>query len=352
MRNTLLFPYYGEYIPMFALGNDYVISEVVTLAGSGFEGKDVGSAIMLPEQGMTVGTDFDTALGKCDVLLITESGDEEVICEHIKDAVRKAVYAQKEIVSARVLPQELIEEITVSNLPFTYLPEHSNVILEPDTNSLQELGVPVIAVGGLFGFADEFEVLTSLVKAFRDKGLRVSGVGCSNYCPLFDLHTLPDFMLPKHLDDDDRVLMFNYYLAQIEKEERPDLIFVQLPKGMIKYSDEIPNSFGVLPFIISQSVNVDIFICCSIFDGFPIKFWTSISKFIENRFGFKIDCVHMSTTSIFQPETNEDKKISTFKVPLSVVSQALFPDGDIPVVNALTEEGLNKIVSYIENTLS
>lgn len=41
MKKTLLYPYSGEYLPLFSCGSEYDVRCAVALLGTGYEGKDI-----------------------------------------------------------------------------------------------------------------------------------------------------------------------------------------------------------------------------------------------------------------------------------------------------------------------
>ena len=97
------------------------------------------------------------------------------------------------------------------------------------------------------------------MRAFRERGYRASGVLDRCYAGLFSLHPMPSF-LKEGAEETDKIYRFNAYLKQLEQSERPDVLFVQLPGGMLKYNDQIPNDFGVYGYLISQAVQPDCFV--------------------------------------------------------------------------------------------
>lgn len=355
MESTLIYPYCGEYIPMFHCCNHYAIDHVVSLRGTGYENKDAGEANLLSSQSIFVETDFEKCLASSDTLLITEEEKSEKVLAKAIEAMEFAGRQKKKVICAMELNDEVLAHVRSVCSDFLYLPEQACEYLDIESQGLKKINTPVVFVGGLFGDTEEFAVLCRLTEYFRKKNFRVSGIGCSTYCELLDLHTMPRFMQAgRSKTDNDRVIMFNHFLAQIEREEKPDIIFVQLPYGMMKFDDYTPNTFGIMAYIIAQSVCPDYFVCCSFYDRFPPEFWSAISTFIQGRFGFQLDCVHMTNLALFYPDILEEQKLSTYRIPLSKVNEVIndnMGDGNIPVVNALTDEGLCLLAKHIENSL-
>lgn len=164
------------------------------------------------------------------------------------------------------------------------------------------------------------------------------------------LHTYPEYLIHGGTTDNDRIIRFNLFLSQLEHREKPDVLLIQLPGGLLRFNDAILNGFGIVPYFIAQAASCDYFICCSINDCFNQAFWKSISDDFKYRYGHEIDCVHLSNVSVSMMESMETKHLEYYRTPpekICLDEQRAQNSRDIPVDDLLDEPAFARLMDDI-----
>lgn len=122
--------------------------------------------------------------------------------------------------------------------------------------------VPVIGVGGLISSSDTLEAVLSLRNYFLKEGHTVSCITKSSLGLLFGMHSHGPIFDNMSLSEEKKILLLNQITRAVVGRERPELVIVELPDAVMKYSDDAPNGFGIRTYMLSQAVDLDCFICC------------------------------------------------------------------------------------------
>lgn len=284
-----------------ALSEAYAVAALVAPRGWSMEGRDGGAFDGREPLGLTVGSDLEGALASCDALLVPPGEHGASLRQKTLQAMERAAVLGKDILCALELSPEELGALralcTRSGADLRYDAggfEQETAGSPSGSRALNGLDTPVVYVGELLAGLHAEDILLSLVRAFRERGYRASGVLDRCYAGLFSLHPMPSF-LKEGAEETDKIYRFNAYLKQLEQSERPDVLFVQLPGGMLKYNDQIPNDFGVYGYLISQAVQPDCFVLSVPYGQGDPAFYAGLSDCFAKRFGFEIDCAVMST---------------------------------------------------------
>ena len=353
MKQTItVYPYHPQHYPVVAawdgLCEEYMLQAVVSDSGSGLCGKDAAYAIARENSGILVSSDVNTAIDQSDALMILSGDLSEPPHEGAVDAMRYAVSKGKKVFCAAKASD--IQKSTLSCVSF--LKEETGVaaVSSVELRQVYPITIPVIFVGSLFDQTDEDYVSLQLISRLKSKGVRVSGFGTDLCCHFLGLHTYPEYLLNGGITDTERIMQFNAFLHEIERKERPDVLVMQLPTALLRFNDFIINSFGIVPYLIAQSVVCDYFICCSANDRYNQEFWKNISKDFTYRYGHPIDVVHLSGSTINYMESLERRMLAYFRVgklKLQMDTQQALNTDDMLVCDLTDNMQINAVLDDI-----
>lgn len=361
MKRICIYPYNSDCDAFLRhsdlLEKNYSICEIVSLKGWGFAGK----VLSFNSVNYEVKCSLDELADEYDILFVPEfqamQDIEDMIVEEIVENSHKA----KMIMCATKLTESNIQKL-IKNCSFKYLIEtdicNRNEIL-PEISSIDEniehINVPVIAVAGLWENTDKFETSLILREKLLNEGYKVSQVGTRNYCELFGFHSFPKFMLDGKISEIKKPILFNRFIKKIVEAENPDVIIIGVPGSIQTLNEKYTNRFGILPFIIFQSLIVDFLVICTFYECNSIDFLNKISNLCEYKFGCTVDAYHMSNLFIDLIETNEKEQVFTNRVPRDLVQKTLndnYNESTVPILNVYENSNQDKLLELIYNKLS
>lgn len=317
-KRLLIYPYDFQAAPIVRyreLINDYEISNLVSPKGWCVAGKDAGAMDMTPPVNMEIENDFDTALNSCDAVLFSDTVGVGDFNKMIKPKLIQAAKAGKDILCQAMLDEALANQIKAeceqNSREFRHLGEKDKngekyrSIAESIDDDLKEIMTPVIFVLGLLEKTGKFDLQLAIRKELTKIGYKVGQVGTRNNCDLFGFHSFPKFMFSTDLTESEKIRLFNRYIKEIEVKEQPEVIVIGVPGGVMPYSKTLTANFGVTAFEISHAVKPDAVIM-ALHDGeYQTDTFDSLSKMCIYRYGYEIDCFHMTNTQVNHNDSDE-----------------------------------------------
>lgn len=365
-KNVTFYPFSCDTMPLVnylaEFCPEYQIRHLVSPQGLGLTEKNAAVADNRLPMDFVVCDDLTAALSQDDVLLIAEGDLENPAARNPLDVMQAAVNCKKEILCTAELTPETLAEIRKQSkenkIGFHYAVydewnhKYLNEIkMKYDPKEFYTPTANVLFVGQLTKYSNTFEVFLMLSQQLRKAGYRVTAVGDKKYCELLGLHSLPSFLRGTNDCETDKIVYFNHYIQYLDQKEHPDFIIVQIPEGIMRYSHEIPNGFGVYAYLISQAVQPDFFICTMPYQ-ISNEYFNSISEGVENRLGFGIDAIHISNIIPDRIEMNEQLALSMIHVEEAEVDkqiESIRNSGkiEIPIYDLLNQRDQNQVVDEL-----
>lgn len=301
--------------------------QAVVFSGMGVTGRDIACLANDPPTGIPARSDFGGTLSSCGCLLIpsapprSDSSDPAV-----RTALSLAREQKKPVFCAYPLPEEEAEAVRsafqAEGVPFHYLaperPDLASCLSPTDLQYLYHPEVPVMMAGGLFDCPDNLEILLGLGEKLRREGYRVSGVLSAPEGALWGFHAYPRGFLGVKEGAAAETLYLSHYMQYLIQEENPDVFLVQIPGGALKYSERIPNDFGICAYLLSQFCQPDFYILSMpVSNGYEALLERSLQH-LQNVCGFTVDAVHLTNRMV-----EEDYLYNTGKLEFLHHSQEL-----------------------------
>lgn len=126
------------------------------------------------------------------------------------------------------------------------------------------------------------------------EGLRVSQISSRRYCDYLGMHSFPDFMFENQYSEKEKILLFNHWVKQIELYEKPDVILLGVPGGIIPYNDTFVNYFGITPYEVLQAVRPDSLILGLPYKEYTSEFFEEMNRLTTYHFGVSVDSFTIS----------------------------------------------------------
>lgn len=357
---TMIYPFDIESVPLVrhnALINDFNITEIISPNGWGLNKKDAGYIDGGKSIGMIIDNDFDKGLEKCDTVLFTEPSNKIDVNNVLYPKIIKAAKKSKNIICTLELEKEMTEKIndicSENRKMFKNFTNKFKEVVHPENEEIYNIDVPVIFVTGVSERTNKLEIQIVLREYIKKMGYKVSQVGTRNNCELMGFHSFPKFMYNNLLTESEKIVLFNYYIKTILIEEKPDVIIIGLPGGIISFNNKFTNRFGVLAYEISQAVKPDVTVLGIPYVEIPNEHLYNISICSKYRFGFDIDCYSISNSFLNVSSSQLMNKLQYTTVGYDAVEKRkkIYSSSKIPVYNILNEDDAKKMSELLINKL-
>lgn len=368
MYEAAVYPYTKEFVPYISFDipemlRDICIKFLVSPRGFMLDGKNASVVDRRPQTAYMVTSDFEAAITDSTAMLIPDGNYNAKLYRNIINKALLTLQRGKHVICLLKLELKdqlcLMEESANHKAEFIYMLDDKleNYGLEASKEPLYRPDASIIFVGELVKDMNGIDIALMAVSHFKKMEYKVSAVLPSSAAGLFGMYNSDIIFGPNsNYSEEDKIILFNKLIRFIDINEAPDIIVIKLPGGMMTFNELLPNSFGIYAYMVSNAVTPDYFIC-----SFPYDFYYSqsvlekYSELFEKRFGYRLDCAHISNLMLDLTHLVEDQSFRHITVELEDVMAILdgFKDmGDIQIVNALSMAGRNSLLKDIENSLS
>jgi peptide maturation system protein (TIGR04066 family) len=328
MKKLLIFPFTKDMCPLVRYRDTldgYDLISAVPEKGFGWEGKDICELDGGKTTGFILGSSFETELKRCDTVLLnpdkTSLNKEE---RHkyeafIKDAGKELLTLAKNAVS--IFDADIFQ------------------------NKLKDVPVPVIMVMGLGENCQKFDIQIGLRKAFQKEGYKVAQYGTKKYSGLFGFDALPE--LPE-LTLEKKVYIYNHLFSEKYNIERPDVMIIGVPGGIMPYDACDYGRFGEDALALSYAGSPDAAVL-SYYFTFPTKEYFELYRQLA-RFRFGIDNLFFHASNTNADEDKRHGKLSFLTLDSKVALNALAEhDIELPpqIFNIFISESCERIYQSI-----
>lgn len=355
-EKLLIYPFDYEMLPALnriLCEDKYDVSGIVSFGGWGYIGKDAGNIIYGGTKGIIISNDFYTELSKCDTVLFCKSDNEIVDFKSIIEKMTESLKMKKNVICFYKLDKEIkcmLEEIAHSQDVYfrIYVSEY-----EADINydlkrllKLSDFNAAIVFVMGISENTNKYGVEIGLQKNFQKDGYKSILIGSKTYGSFFDDYNVPSFMYDNSVMDYEKPLLFNKYVKDIEEKEKPDVIIIGVPGGIMPIDKKNTNRFGMLAYQISCALSADVTILCNHFNFFDDEYFNYMNPLMKYRFGKEVDCMYINNSVI--DLINED-------VQGDVSYIHVFPEKVVREVKRIAKENIfadiDKLYDYVLNLL-
>lgn len=148
---------------------------------------------------------------------------------------------------------------------------------------LLDIKTPIVVIFGSGDQTNTDKIQINLVRRFIKKGYFVSSISVVRDSIIPNAHVFP-FELFQNREDYRQILAFNHYVHELCKGEKPDLLIIEAPYGILPINNLIHNDFGSLAFKISSALNIDLGILSLYCSGYTREFFEKMELLFQYRF--------------------------------------------------------------------
>ncbi len=299
--NAVLFPYDIQSEPLLRypmLLDNISIQALVSPIGFGLDG------VLICKNGMeyTVLRDVrEVEIEGSASLLVVESF-HEIDYTVIKEQIEKSAQMGWNIILARNFTDTEYSEIALLcrqyNVHMSKMGKENLFKVNEDIKEISAIHTPVIAVIGSGRRCGKFELQTEIYSQMLSKGYKVSAVTSRKFCIFAGMHSYPDFMYNSHIDETRKILAYNQYIKYIEEKEKPEVIIIGIPGGIMPLSAKKPESFGINAYEILNAIKPDFVVASLYRDDYREEYFEEMNRLLAYRFNTPADCYFMSSTSL------------------------------------------------------
>ncbi|MGE5630834.1 MAG: TIGR04066 family peptide maturation system protein [Caulobacteraceae bacterium] len=358
---AVIYPYDNESSFLFKyndLNMKFDAAVAVAPNGWGLTGKDVGKISGSGHIGIKVNNSFEDCYGGSDSIIIADSNMElnfDIIYDNIANEVKKG----KNVICMKRLEEEHYQslyDICRSNgTAFEYLKGDDRMIAAGVYDeTLLDIKSPVIFVAGVTRRTGKFDLQLALRKEMLEAGYKVSQIGTKNFCEIFGFHSFPDFMYSSTMNEATKIIMFNRFVKAVESSEKPDVIIIGIPGGVMPINKQFTDGFGVLAFLAAQAVKPDAAILSVLYEDYLPEYFREIDNFCKYRFGYNVDCFNLSNIKFDYQQSGDSGKKCYSVIDSSFINEKAEKCSSCgkPVYNLLNSIDMKNMSTHIINLLS
>lgn len=360
-----IYPFNEQFNPILrheTLLNRYEIVHLISPAGWGLGGMDAGYADGGRCLGKIVTNNFDEALESCDTIVFIDSYHQLDFKQYIYPKIKQSVEASKNIICILDLEPIVVEETgnlcKNNGVYFKYFGSKKDHNEVPNYNITREniykINTPVIFVLSISEKTHKFEIQLTLRESLIGMGYKVSQVGTRSYSNMLGFHSFPEFMYGTSVTDSMKIVMFNRFIKAIEDNEKPDVMIIGIPGGLLPFNDEFTNRFGILAFEISNAVTPDASVLCLPYNEYKQEDLEHLFISIRYKLGFDIDCYNLSNIQPDWMNIAKGVEVSFATISSDFVDEkrANLQKAGLPIYNVLNPEDAEKIVLKLVDKLA
>ncbi|MBP1904018.1 peptide maturation system protein (TIGR04066 family) [Paenibacillus turicensis] len=332
MKKLAIYPYHKQNCPIARykhLLEGYELTSIITAKGWGGNGQDASFF----DGGVSVGigmTDtFEEGIKDSDAVLFLEPLSDKLLSTYpAKFGIVKR-YDKEIIITTQVEEKLLLLGVERNELlNYTVLNPDRKVnfevlLHEQADGKLAKIDIPILLVLGMGENCNKFELQLSARNYFLKKGYKVSQLGTKNFSPLFGFSALPGFLYAKDIFVQDKIIAFNHYVQQIAITEKPDVIIIGAPGGIIPINNNNTNHFGLIPYMISNAVKTDITILSTYFNYYNVEVLNEFRKCCKYRFNCITDYINIANTRYMLNPENVDQSVDYMSLTSEYVLEQL-----------------------------
>lgn len=299
-RKYLLYPY-SDQIYGLAKGlllNDENI-DIMAPIGTGLVDKDMAYAVNRNEMKKIVKSIKEIEYKNYDTLIISSH-----ICYRLcKNEILEIIsYSKKENIDIIYLGEE--EEINkilesydkYSSDSFKNIKEIKAMINRYNQLNLPLYNpkTPIVYIGGLLETIDSFDIALQMKLTMEKLGYKVALITKETDGRFFGATDYPKTFMNRDESIENQILSINRWIQAIDYIEKPDIILMDIPKGMMQYSNSFYNTFGIYTYMIAQTIPPD-YLILTIPQTVVVKeYIEEIDQYFKNTIGKNIDVLNIT----------------------------------------------------------
>lgn len=299
--NAVLFPYDIQSEPLLqysTLLENISIQALVAPVGFGLS----GVPICKNDMEYTVVDDVGEVEGGDVLSLLVVESFHELDFAVIKEQIEKSAQMGWNILLARNFTNteynEIVNICRQHNVHISELGKEHIFDVNKDIKEISEIHTPIIAIMGSGCRCGKFELQAEICTQMLRRKYKVSAITSRKSCVFTGMHPYPDFMYDLYMDETKKIIGYNQYIKHIEEQEKPEIIIIGIPGGIMPLSAKKPESFGIYAYEILNAIKPDFMVFSLYKDDYQEEYFEEMNRLLTYRFNTPADCYFMSNTSL------------------------------------------------------
>ena len=361
-EKEVIYPFDSELLPIIKHKNlikNYKIVGLVSPTGWGYNSSNEIYMDFMREGSIEVHSELNHFFSNCDTVLFSDSYTNLDFENDIFSQMVECVKMKKNILSFLNIDskyQKRINKLCKENGVYfkNYLVKVEKDFDKIISESIIKISTPIIFVLGVAQKTQKFEIQLALREKFINEGYKVSQIGSRRYSEFLGFHSFPDFMYNHSIGEINKIVLFNRLIAQIEMEEKPDVIIIGIPGGVMKLNNIMTNKFGVFSYEISQAVTPDVAIFSTFYEDYTPEYFMRINNSIKYKLGYEVDCFNLANVQFDWDNAHEVQRPVYLTLSSKFIDEKIesFKQGDVPLFNVLNESDTENMFRFIVDKLS
>lgn len=356
-KKYLLYPYSHEtygLVKGFLLNNEAM--DVIAPIGAGLINKDISYAVNRTSTGIIVKDFREIDFKDYDTVIISSHMKDKLyedemleILDCIKKTNTEVIYLGKDEeidIRLKSCNRIVLDETQKINDKIETMIRRYNELDMP----LYKPKVPIVYIGGILETIDSFDIGLQIKVTMERAGYKVSLISKEMDGKIFGTMDYPMDFMAKNISPENQIISVNRYIQAIDYVEKPDIILMDIPKGMMQYSNSFHNSFGIYAYMIAQTIKPDYFILTvpqAVLDGEYIE---EINQYFKSTIKKEIDILNVSN-AIYDVGTQTidelDKPLYISEKDMDVIVDGTGKDYELSLVNLNRREDIDFIINNI-----
>lgn len=336
----------SEIIRYREMIRNYEIVQIISPSGWGLSQKDAGDVDGGKATGYIIRDEIDCDIEYDFVLMLTPIA-ENLLHQVYNIYLKKVIQDGKMIVCTKRNRDFLVN---------TFDECENNIILieekaEYEIKRMGKIDTPIVVVSGTHEFTHKFTIQLELKRYLESNGYKVALVGSKNFSKIFDCYQFPEFMF-QNITEREKVLAFQGYIRNIEKNVEPDIIIIGVPGGMMPFSEKFPGNFGITLYEVMLAIQPDVFVLSCLYEEYDNEYFEEIKNVAKYRFGAEVDCFNISTFQVDINESDQNDSLHYFRLSYEIVDAMIKKlEPQIPIFNVSNGADGTRMAEFITHRL-
>ena len=143
-----------------------------------------------------------------------------------------------------------------------------------------------------------------------------------HYSELFGFHSFPSFMYSKYIGEIQKVFLFREYINNIVNRERPQVLIIGAPHGIMNVSESDIDNYGMVLYLMSAAVQINHMFFCIPFFYYNNDFLKRTTDLLKIK--YNVPSVSLIASNLCRDEFEEERDVNSICVlPDSMIKKHL-----------------------------
>ena len=253
MKKIMLFPYNKDSVTLlnnFRANKEYEITMICS-----FKEDIVAMTKEFESKRIFLTNDFEKYAKEVDVVVFCENVSKIDPLAYLKKIEYLCLINKEFFLSINLYDEiklECIDDFQRGLLDRAVIIENPyNEELKEKRRTLYPINTPVVCIMGFGENCNKFQTHLELYEKFSNKGYRCFNIFSNYLGKISGGEIYPNFVFEKNMSLFTKIQKFNMYIRNIEIKEKPDVIILSVPYGIMPANMFISNNFGEFAFVVS-----------------------------------------------------------------------------------------------------